>query len=227
MNKHDTDNGGAPVNFGMKLDPETLDAFDQWIQLKNREADADVDRAHAERIRANAEATASEEERRDRVHKRETVAIVERAEAEAKVAAIRNASLREKAKFDNELALADIELSRARNAAQAEHAKQLATIFWPMAETLGKGFAELVRIEASLVREELRLIANRDPESGKSSNDVFVQSFAKGAGALFANSMLSDDSHEDTDDCHDCSCGGLEEDDDSDAETPPSAPSKA
>lgn len=184
----------APVNFDMKIDPETLDAFDQWLALKNREADAAADRAHAERIKAGAEADAAAEDRRDAARKREIAAVVERAEADAKAEAIRRASQREDAKLHHEQALLDIELRRARSVAEAESAKRMAEVFWPMAEALGKGFATLIRIESSILREELRLIAGRNPDTGASPADNLAPVLASTISSLAA-SRLRTDSH--------------------------------
>jgi len=39
----------APLNFDMKIDPETLDAFSEWLSLKNREADAEAERGTLQR----------------------------------------------------------------------------------------------------------------------------------------------------------------------------------
>lgn len=174
---------GAPAarevvfRFG-DLDPETRAAFERFCAVREAEARATEESARAQReAQENIHFKEVEELRSQREQEAEAArarrpvlearAQLEAAEAEAQAKVVAARGRLEVAKLDAETEKLRQEGRHLRDLAQVEVVSNMLEVAWPRLESLGRGFLGLVREEAGLVKEELRLIAGRNPATGE------------------------------------------------------------
>lgn len=137
------------------MSPEDREAFLRWCDVED-------EKAHTERQRLSEEA----EEKRRLWEMGEPNRAIETAKARAEAERIADAARLDGAKTDLEIRRLRIEGGRIEAAAQVELAMQIADAFWPKLQAIGSGISAEARADRELIREELRLIAGRNPLDG-------------------------------------------------------------
>lgn len=156
-----------PVTFQFSaLDAETRDAFRRWCEVEIARAGAAeaVERTkqqdqYAENQRLRGEQDAADEAA-------ELRRIVERTKAEAEAGKIAAAARLEQAKIELEIRKLGIEGRRLEDEAMLGIAAKAVDLIWPRLAAIGAGISAEARQDRELIREEMRLIAGRNPVDG-------------------------------------------------------------
>ena len=143
--------------FGI-MDRETRDLFSRHFELemaKIRLQQQQLDNDALERSRVDRES--------------EPRLVVENARAQAEAQKIADGAALERARAELESRKLRVEGHKPEGEAMVAVAARAAEVFWPRVEQLGAGIMRLNLEQFSLIREEMRLLAGRDPGSGSKS----------------------------------------------------------
>jgi hypothetical protein len=141
-----------------EMDDNARDAFERYCRLKETEEmtkqsqirlkESEIDLKNTETALANMQAK----------RKLELELSLEKAKVEVELA-----------KLQHEVDKIQLETRKLRNNQDIDQAERVTNLIWPRLEILGQGLILLACEQSNLVREELRLIANRNPIDGTSN----------------------------------------------------------
>lgn len=140
------------------MDRETRDLFARYCEVemaKIRLQQQQLDNEALDRSRLDRES--------------EPRLLVDNARAQAEAQKIADAAALDRAKAELEIRKLRIEGQKLEGEAMVAVAARAAEVFWPRIEQFGAGIMRLNLEQFSLIREEMRLLAGRDPGSGSKS----------------------------------------------------------
>lgn len=144
------------------MDSAAREVFDRYcevelakIRLQQQQLDSEAAIQNDERMRADRD--------------NEARLLVENAKAQAEADKISNNSALDQAKVDLEIRKLRLEGQKLENEAVVKVVAQIVDLTWPRIEQLGTAIARMNAERFELMREEMRLIAGRNPADGSKS----------------------------------------------------------
>lgn len=150
----------SPITFSFaEMDAPTREAFSRYC-------DVELARCRAETAQTDNEFRERTEQRLAQERAAEPQRLIEMAKAQAEVQLIADASRLAQAQTDLEIRKLHT-LGDAHEAdAMVDVAAKAAAVFWPMLQSIGAGISAEAKADRELIREEMRLLAGRNPIDG-------------------------------------------------------------
>lgn len=142
------------------MDRATREAFERYCEVE-------MSRVRLQQQQLDSDSSDRSEIRQRTDRENEPRLLIENARAQAEAQKIADAAALEQARVELEICKLRAEGRRLEGEALVSVAAKAAEVFWPRVEQLGAGIMRLNLEQFQLLREEMRLLAGRDPVTGR------------------------------------------------------------